>query len=134
MTKTSKVQEKERIAFHDFRANYDGKYVNITEVGKEYRNGRIKDRNIQLEDFHHPVEIVFLDKSGKRIKSQFIEHPLIKEYEYADEDGSLGMVTSYSESASFMLRYNLIKDLYKLRFTSINQDTLVINEEIRTLK
>ncbi len=125
---------QEQIVFHDFWAYNTGESVRITEVGQVLRDGRIKEVNKHSEDFYHPVEIVFFDKSGKRIVSRFMEHPLISEYEYANEDGTLGMVTSYKDSTSFMLRYNAIEDLNSILFISINQDTLAIKEDIQLRK
>jgi hypothetical protein len=125
---------KEQIVFHDFFANNIEQTVQISEIGREFRDGSVKETHKHSNDFFHPVEIVFLDKSGKRIVSQFMEHPLIMEYEYADEEGALGMVTSYKDSTSFMLRYNAIEDLHRILFISINQDTLAIKEDIQIRK
>jgi len=127
-------QNRDQIVFHDFLARNTGQTVQITEVGREFRDGKVKNNNPTSNDFHHPVEIVFLDKAGKRIQSRFIEHPLISEYEYPNEDGKLGRVTSFKDSASFMLRYNAVQDLNSVRIISIDQDTLVINEDIRIRK
>ena len=129
-TEESVDDNQEQIVFHDFWAFKTGKTVQITEIERVYRDGSIKETNKQSNDFHHPVEIIFIDKSGKRIISRYMEHPLISEYEYANEDGKLGMVTSYKDSTSFILRYNAIEDFHSILFISINQDTLAIKEDI----
>ena len=122
--------ESKQIMFHQSMATQSSGSVIIEELDKISKAGQTKDLKLQPESFDHPVEIIFLDKSGKRINSSFIENPLIQEYEYADDDGSLKRITSYEDSAIFTLRYNLMDRLSGIYFLSVRNDTLPIQIKI----
>jgi hypothetical protein len=123
--------EPERIVFQDFSAVNDGGEIRIREVGKTFREGRIKESDTDPSAFQHPVEVLFEDGRGKALKSIYIGHPLILEYESAGEDGTLSKTTVYVDSSRFMLRYNTLPGLVYLRFKSVEKDTLPVDTKIK---
>jgi len=122
------------IVFHLFNAGVVDGEVIIEEKEKTIREGQIKERQAGPENFHHPVEVVFLTNSGRRIKSIFIEHPLIREYEYLHQDGELKRVTSIEGSADFTLRYNAVEQAEGILFSSFKKDTLAVQVKLELKK
>ena len=126
--------KKNQIVFHQFKARQESGNITIGEVERTLRDGRIKDLNNDAGRFHHPVELVFLDQSENRLKSIFIEHPLIREDEYVGQDDQLKRITSYEDSAIFTVRYNSLEQLRNIYFASDNTDTLSIQVKLKISK
>jgi len=124
----------QKIIFHQFKAKALNGIITIEELERVLRDGQIKELNSQPGVMDHPVEVIFLDKSGKKIKSTYIENPLIKEYEYADDGGNLKRIVSYEDSTIFTIRYNLIDNLHSMNFSSVSNDTLHIQVHLKLEK
>lgn len=128
------THSKEQIVFHQFNASHHSGIINIDEIERVLRDGKIKEVFNQADLLDHPVEVIFLDRSSTRLKSMFIEHPLIREYEYSDQDGELSRVTSFEDSAIFTLRYNHIENFKYIIFASETMDSLTINYKLKISK
>lgn len=120
----------EGIVFHKFEARLDQGIVNIFELDRSIVEGRVKEDVSDPLGLDHPVELVFIDSEGRRIRKSFIEHPLIRELEYPDEKGGIGRMTVVDSSSVFSLRYNSVKNLHGLTFKTIKNDTLPIQVKL----
>ncbi|MFH0867572.1 MAG: hypothetical protein V1904_15385 [Bacteroidota bacterium] len=79
--------------------------VNLTKI--KITDGSIKKEN--LSDIYKPVyqnelRCVFEDNNGENIYETIIEHPLFKKYEYAMDDGSIGVKNIVLQEAVFSIR------------------------------
>ena len=130
LNESSATKDKQEIAFHSFLAyrSYEG--VQIEEMAKVFRNGSIKEINKDHSGMMNPVEISFLDKSSKRIKSTFIEHPLIDVLEYAGQNDEIKILTVLRDSLVFTVRYNHNPEIREILFLSQRTDTLPINQKL----
>ena len=108
----------------------DGDQLILYALEKILRNGSIKEIHKDYSGMMNPVEISFLDKSSKRIKSTFIEHPLIDVLEYAGENDEIRIITEIRDSIVFTLRYKHNPEIREILFLSQRTDTLPINQKL----
>lgn len=113
-----KAEDAPTIVFHELLAVNNNNIVTIEEISSSTANGSMKQSGISKENFNNPVDLHFLDKSGKRIFSSWIEHPLINIYEYSSPEGELGKKTVVNDSAIFYIRYNYKPGISSLSFIS----------------
>ncbi len=128
-TQTAKQQPNE-IVFHDFLATKNGNQIQIVEIEQVTRAGQIKESLNHQSSFDHPVQVKLGSPSGRSLKKLYINHPLIRDYEYLSDQGHLQHVTTVLDSATFTLRYNMPLDLHTITFTTHSPDSLRISQTL----
>ncbi|MFA6127669.1 MAG: hypothetical protein WC699_10215 [Bacteroidales bacterium] len=104
----------------------------IKLIDYELVPGTIKDP--PNTGFMHPVDISLLDIGEKVISAFRIEHPLIENLEYADEQGQLARMIRTIDSARIYLRFKYLPTLEAIRFHSDDPNAPPINSIIKLTK
>jgi len=68
----------------------------------------------------YPVDVSIEDSAHNRIDGFQIEHPLIENYEYADDQGKLHRMIRAKDSANLYLRFNWPENAAYIRFLAEN--------------
>lgn len=127
-------QEQDGIVFHEFMAlNRSGSCV-LLEQERVIKPGRVREVSVDHRVLNHPVEVMLLDRDGRRLSSTFIEHPLVTVYEVFSPQGEMSKTTHVTDSASFSLRYNNNPRISSISFSSVSAGKLPVNQTVRILK
>jgi len=124
-----KTNGEQGIVFHEFKALYQNQEINFLDLGSTITPGRIKEIGAGSKAVLFPMEVMLLNGDQQIIKRQIERHPLIRNYEYAD-DGRLNQITTALDSARFTLRYNHHPNIAFIRLVSIEADSLNFNQII----
>ncbi len=127
-------QEQNGIVFHEFMAMSRSGSCVLHESERIITPGRVKEVSVDSRVLNHPVEVILLDRDGRRLTSTFIEHPLVTVYEVFSPEGELSKTTHVTDSASFSLRYNHNTRISSIRFSSVSAGKLPVNQTVRILK
>ena len=126
----SEQARPEQTIFHNFLAVNNNGTIIIAEKDKLLRDGRIKVIRKDPYGMLYPVEISFLNDKNRELNKMFIEHPLIDVLEYAGDDDQIKSITLFKDSATFTIRYNSLKELDRITFSTVNVDTLNISTQL----
>jgi len=80
--------------------------------------------------FLFPVTVTLEDAAHNTIKGFTIEHPLIEDFEFTDDQGRLGHMTRTKDSARIYLRFNADNSIKFIRFSSSHVSVPQINSMI----
>jgi hypothetical protein len=100
--------------------------INLTEL--KSREGHLKANPVN--PLLYPVDVSIEDSTHNRIDSFQIEHPLIENYEYADDQGKLQKMIRSKDSANLYLRFNWPENAAYIHFLSENPTLPLINSII----
>ncbi len=87
--------------------------------------GQMKDN--PKTAFLYPMEVILEDSAHKAISTFTVEHPLIENFEFTNDQGQLQRMVRTLDSNRFHLRFNNMPGMKFIRFQSDNPSVPVIN-------
>lgn len=97
----------------------------------EYRSvkGQIKENPAGV--LIYPVDVILEDSARNQVSRFLIEHPLVEDFEYADDQGRLQRMVRARDSAQIFIRFNRLPSAKFIRFVSENPALPIIHTTIK---
>ena len=123
---TGKPVASNTITFASFSAvRVPGQPCRIGLIELNTVAGHMKDN--PKTAFLYPMEVILEDSAHKTLATFTVEHPLIENFEYTNDQGQFQRMNRTLDSTRFYLRFNNMPGMKFIRFRSDNPSLPVIN-------